>query len=43
VLTPVGRLLGEPEFGPVSAAVLGTGEGLLFGIGIAIGLTRRPR
>jgi len=43
VLTPVGRLLGEPDFGPVSAAVLGTGEGLLFGIGLAIGLTRRPR
>ena len=43
VLTPVGRLLGEPEFGPVSAAVLGTGEGLLFGVGLALGLTRRPR
>jgi len=43
VLTPVGRLLGEPEFGPVSAAVLGTGEGFLFGVGLALGLTRRPR
>jgi DNA-binding winged helix-turn-helix (wHTH) protein len=43
VLTPVGRLLGEPDFGPVSAAVLGLGEGLLFGAGLAFGLTRRPR
>jgi DNA-binding winged helix-turn-helix (wHTH) protein len=42
VLTPVGRLLGEPDFGPVSAAVLGLGEGLLFGAGLAFGLTRRP-
>jgi DNA-binding winged helix-turn-helix (wHTH) protein len=43
ILTPVGRLLGEPDFGPVSAAVLGLGEGLLFGAGLAFGLTRRPR
>jgi len=43
VLTPLGRLLGEPDFGPVSAAVLGTGEGFLFGAGLVLGLTRRPR
>ena len=43
VLTPLGRLVGEPDFGPVSAAILGTGEGLLFGAGLAFGLTRRPR
>jgi DNA-binding winged helix-turn-helix (wHTH) protein len=43
VLTPLGRLIGEPDFGPVSAAILGTGEGLLFGAGLAYGLTRRPR
>jgi hypothetical protein len=43
VLTPLGRLLGEPDFGPVTAAVLATGEGLLFGLGLAYGLTRRPR
>lgn len=43
VLTPLGRLVGEPEFGPVSAAILGTGEGLLFGAGLAFGLTRRPK
>ena len=42
VLTPLGRLVGEPDFGPVSAAILGTGEGLLFGAGLAFGLTRRP-
>jgi len=43
VLTPLGRLVGEPDFGPVSAAILGLGEGLLFGIGLAFGLTRRPK
>ena len=42
VLTPLGRLVGEPDFGPVTAAILGTGEGLLFGAGLAFGLTRRP-
>jgi hypothetical protein len=42
LLTPLGRLVGEPDFGPVSAAILGTGEGLLFGAGLAFGLTRRP-
>jgi len=42
VFTPLGRLVGEPDFGPVSAAILGTGEGLLFGAGLAYGLTRRP-
>jgi DNA-binding winged helix-turn-helix (wHTH) protein len=41
LLTPLGRLVGEPEFGPVSAAILGLGEGLLFGAGLAYGLTRR--
>jgi len=41
-LTPLGRLIGEPDFGPVSQAVLGAGEGALFGFGLALGLTRRP-
>jgi DNA-binding winged helix-turn-helix (wHTH) protein len=41
LLTPLGRLVGEPDFGPVSAAILGLGEGLLFGAGLAYGLTRR--
>ena len=42
MLTPLGRLIGEPDFGPVSRAVIGTGEGVLFGLGLALGLTRRP-
>lgn len=41
-LTPLARLLGEPGFGPVSAAFLGLAEGALFGAGLAFGLTRRP-
>lgn len=41
-LTPLGRLLGEADFGPISSAIIGTGEGVLFGLGLALGLTRRP-
>ncbi len=40
-LTPIGRLLGEPTFGPISSAILGTAEGLLFGLGIGFGLSRQ--
>ena len=40
-LTPLGRLIGEPDFGPLTSAVIGTGEGALFGLGLALGLTRR--
>jgi DNA-binding winged helix-turn-helix (wHTH) protein len=40
-LTPLSRLIGEPEFGPVTAAIVGTAEGALFGAGLALGLTRR--
>lgn len=40
-LTPVGRLIGEPDFGQMSRAIIGTGEGVLFGLGLALGLTRR--
>ena len=36
------ELIGEPDFGPLSRAVLGCGEGALFGFGLAFGLTRRP-
>jgi DNA-binding winged helix-turn-helix (wHTH) protein len=43
LLTPVARLIGEPDFGPVTSALIGTGEGALFGAGLALGLTRRPR
>jgi DNA-binding winged helix-turn-helix (wHTH) protein len=42
-LTPLGRLIGEPDFGPVTSALIGTGEGALFGLGLTLGLTRRPR
>jgi DNA-binding winged helix-turn-helix (wHTH) protein len=41
-LAPLGQLIGEPDFGPLSQAVLGTGEGALFGLGLALGLMRRP-
>ena len=41
-LTPLGRLLGEPDFGPLTGAIVGTAEGVLFGLGLALGLTRRP-
>jgi hypothetical protein len=42
MLTPLGRLMGEADFGPLSRAIIGTGEGGLFGFGLALGLTRRP-
>jgi hypothetical protein len=41
MLTPLGRLIGEPDFGPVSRGIIGTGEGALFGLGLILGLTRR--
>ena len=40
-LTPIARLFGETDFGPLTSALIGTGEGALFGIGLSIGLTRR--
>ena len=39
-LTPLARLIGEPDFGPVSQALFGTGEGAIFGLGLALGLMR---
>jgi len=42
-LTSLGRLVGEPDFGPISGTLLGMGEGGIFGAGVAIGLTRRRR
>lgn len=42
-LTSLGRLVGEPDFGPISGALLGMGEGGIFGVGVALGLTRRRR
>jgi DNA-binding winged helix-turn-helix (wHTH) protein len=41
-LAPLGHLIGEPDFGPVTAALIATSEGALFGFGLALGLTRRP-
>ena len=40
---PLARLLGENTPGIVTRVVIGAGEGLLFGFGLAWGLTRRPR
>ncbi|MGE3344584.1 MAG: transcriptional regulator [Vicinamibacterales bacterium] len=39
-LAPLGRLLGEPEFGAVSGAILAVGESATFGLGLAWGLRR---
>jgi hypothetical protein len=41
-LAPLGRLIGEPDFGPVSQGIIAFGEGALFGLGLAFGLMRRP-
>ena len=41
-LAPLGRLIGEPDFGPVSRAILAFGEGAIFGLGLSYGLMRRP-
>jgi DNA-binding winged helix-turn-helix (wHTH) protein len=40
-LTPLGRLVGEPGFGPVSQALIAAWEGGLFGFGVGIALLRR--
>jgi DNA-binding winged helix-turn-helix (wHTH) protein len=40
-LTALGRLIGESDFGPLTAALIATGEGALFGLGLALGLARR--
>jgi DNA-binding winged helix-turn-helix (wHTH) protein len=42
-LDVLGRPLGEDGLGPRTRAVLGVGEGLFFGAGLAAGLARRPR
>jgi hypothetical protein len=42
LLAPLGHLLGEPGFGPLSRALLGAFEGGVFGAALAWGLTRRP-
>jgi DNA-binding winged helix-turn-helix (wHTH) protein len=42
-LDRLARPFGEPSLGPRTGVALGLGEGLLFGAGLAAGLTRRPR
>jgi DNA-binding winged helix-turn-helix (wHTH) protein len=42
VMTPLGNLIGEPDFGPITRALLSAFEGGAFGSAIAWGLTRRP-
>jgi DNA-binding winged helix-turn-helix (wHTH) protein len=42
-LAPLGRLVGEPDFGPVSSAILAFGEAATFGLGLAYGLLARGR
>ena len=40
-LAPLGALVGEPSFGPLTRALVGAFEGALFGFGLTWGLTRR--
>jgi hypothetical protein len=42
-LTPLGALIGEPDFGPLTRALIGTAEGVSFGLGLTLGLTRNPQ
>ncbi len=42
-LAPLAHLLGEPELGNRTRTVFAAYEGLLFGAGLVVGLTRRPR
>jgi hypothetical protein len=42
-LAPLSRLLGEQGPGLVTRVVISGGEGLFFGAGLVLGLTRRPR
>lgn len=41
ILAPLGRLIGEPDFGPMSQGILAFGEGAVFGLGLAFGLRKR--
>ena len=42
-LAPLGRLIGEPGFGPLSRGIAACGECAAFGFGLACGLLRRAR
>lgn len=41
LLSPLGALVGEPGFGPVTAALFSAWEGAMFGASLAVGLTKR--
>jgi DNA-binding winged helix-turn-helix (wHTH) protein len=41
-LTPLARLLGEAQVGRVTETVISATEGMFFGVGLILGLTRRP-
>lgn len=41
LLSPLGHVIGEPDFGPATAALVSVGEAACFGAGLAAGLTRR--
>jgi DNA-binding winged helix-turn-helix (wHTH) protein len=40
-LAPLGHLIGEPDFGPMTRAILSAFEGGAFGCALTLGLTRR--
>jgi DNA-binding winged helix-turn-helix (wHTH) protein len=42
-LAPVARLFGEETPGPIALVVISGWEGFLFGLGLILGLTHRPR
>lgn len=42
-LAPLARVFGETEAGPVTRTILSAYEGFCFGLGLILGLTRRPR
>jgi DNA-binding winged helix-turn-helix (wHTH) protein len=42
MLTPLGHLIGEPDFGPLTRLLIAAGEAGTFGAGLAIGVTRSP-
>ena len=42
-LAPLARLVGEVAPGPWTSMAISAFEGLFFGLGLALGLTRRPR
>jgi hypothetical protein len=42
-LSPLGAITGETDFGRLTGMLVGAAEGAMFGLGLALGLTRRPR